>query len=59
MSAQLRAEQAIEEMKKKNPYFEKYAQKLAQMQQTSPDEFLNRLDSIQKKEAPKKPEKVR
>lgn len=59
MSAQLRAEQAIEEMKKKNPYFDKYAQKLAKMQQTSPEEFLNRLDSVEKKKAPKKPEKVR
>lgn len=59
MSAQLRAEQAIEEMKKKNPYFDKYAQKIAKLQQTSPEEFLNRLDSVEKQKAPKKPEKPR
>lgn len=59
MSAQLRAEQAMEEMKKKNPYFDKYAQKIAKLQQTSPEEFLNRLDSVEKKKTPKKTEKPR
>lgn len=59
MSAQLRAEQAIEEMKKKNPYFDKYAQKISKLQQTSPEEFLNRLDSVEKAKAPKKAEKPR
>ena len=28
---------------KKNPYFEKYADKIAKLQQTSPEEFLDRL----------------
>lgn len=59
MSARLRAEEAIEEMKKKNPYYEKYAGKIAKLQQTSPEEFLSRLDSVEKKTQPKKQEKPR
>lgn len=56
MSAKLRAEEAIEEMKKKNPYFEKYATKISTLQQTAPEEFLNRLESVEKKTIPKKKE---
>lgn len=60
MSAQLRAEEAIEEMKKKNPYFEKYASKIAKLQQTSPEDFLSRLESVEIKNKPtKKTEKPR
>lgn len=59
MSAQLRAEEAIEELKKKNPYFDKYAKKLSSLQQTSPEEFLQRLDSVEQKTQPKKAEKPR
>lgn len=60
MSAKLRAEEAIEEMKKKNPYFEKYASKIAALQQTSPEEFLNRLETVDpKKKAEKRAEKER
>lgn len=60
MSAKLRAEEAIEEMKKKNPYYEKYASKIAALQETSPEEFLNRLDTVEKKmKPPKKTEKER
>lgn len=59
MSAQLRAEQAIEEMKKKNPFFDKYAQKIGELQKTSPEEFLNRLETVEKEKAPKKVEKTR
>lgn len=54
MSAKLRAEEAIEEMKKTNPYFEKYAGKLAALQQTSPEDFLSRLDSVEKSTKPEK-----
>lgn len=46
MSAQLRAEEAIEKLKEKNPYFDKYADKIAKLQQTSPEEFLNRVDKV-------------
>lgn len=49
MSAKLRAEEALEELKKKNPYYEKYASKIATLQQTSPEEFLNRVESVEKK----------
>ncbi|XP_061400675.1 ATP synthase mitochondrial F1 complex assembly factor 1-like [Musca vetustissima] len=46
MSAQRRAQEAVEKLKEKNPYFEKYADKIAKLQQTSPDEFLQRVDKV-------------
>lgn len=46
MSASLRAEEALEKLKEKNPYYEKYAEKIAKLQQTSPDEFLERVDKV-------------
>lgn len=52
MSAKLRAEEALEELKQKNPYYEKYASKLAALQQASPAEFLNRFDSVGKEHNP-------
>lgn len=58
MSARLRAEEAIEEMKKTNPYFEKYAIKLATLQQSSPEEFLAKLESVQKPKPPQKKEET-
>uniref|UniRef100_A0A182MQW6 ATP synthase mitochondrial F1 complex assembly factor 1 n=1 Tax=Anopheles culicifacies TaxID=139723 RepID=A0A182MQW6_9DIPT len=49
-----RSEKVLEEMKEKNPYFEKYANKIAAVQQSSPEEFLSRLDSVEKeKQKPK------
>lgn len=59
MSANLRAEEAIDVLKKTNPYYEKYATKIAALQQTSPEEFLNRLESVERKSPPKKTEKDR
>lgn len=60
MSAKLRAKEAIQELKEKNPYYEKYASKIAALQQTSPEEFLNRVESIEKsKKLPKATEKER
>lgn len=56
MSAQLRAEKALEELKNKNPYYEKYASKISTLQQSSPEEFLNRIDSVEKKIAKPKTE---
>lgn len=38
---------------KANPYFEKYADKIATLQQTSPEEFLSRLEVTKKKSAAK------
>lgn len=49
MSAQLRAEKALEEMKNKNPYFDKYSSKIAALQKTNPQEFLNKIEKIEKK----------
>ncbi|XP_055380988.1 ATP synthase mitochondrial F1 complex assembly factor 1 [Condylostylus longicornis] len=46
MSAMLRAEEVLDEMKNKNPYYEKYASKIAKLQQTSPQEFLERVDKV-------------
>jgi ATP synthase mitochondrial F1 complex assembly factor 1 len=40
-------------LKIENPYFEKYAKKLAAAQQTSPEEFLTKLENQKKKEEPK------
>lgn len=56
MSAQLRAEKALEELKNKNPYFEKYATKISTLQQAAPEEFLNRIESVEKKMPQPKPE---
>lgn len=46
MSAQRRAQEALEKIKEKNPYFDKYADKIAKLQQTSPEEFLERVDKV-------------
>lgn len=46
MSAQRRAQEALEKIKEKNPYFDKYADKIAKLQQTSPEEFLARVDKV-------------
>lgn len=59
MSSRLRSEEAIDELKKKNPYFEKYASKIAALQQTSPDEFLQRVESVEKNNQEPKQEKAR
>lgn len=48
MSAQLRAQKAVEELKDSNPYYDKYAAKIAALQKTSPEEFLSRLDAANK-----------
>lgn len=45
-------EKAAEELKG-NPYYEKYANKIAALQQTSPEEFLSRVEA--RKEEKTKP----
>uniref|UniRef100_A0A182VPW1 ATP synthase mitochondrial F1 complex assembly factor 1 n=1 Tax=Anopheles minimus TaxID=112268 RepID=A0A182VPW1_9DIPT len=53
-SVREQSEKVLEEMKEKNPYFGKYASKIAAVQQSSPEEFLSRLDSVEKeKQKPK------
>lgn len=46
MSAQRRAQEVVETLKEKNPYFEKYADKIAKLQKTSPEEFLQRVEKV-------------
>ncbi|KAI8044693.1 hypothetical protein M5D96_000864 [Drosophila gunungcola] len=46
MSAARRAEEAIEKLKESNPYYSKYAAKIAQLQQTSAEEFLDRVERV-------------
>lgn len=52
-SAREQSEKVLAEMKEKNPYFEKYAQKISKIQETSPEEFLGRLEAVEKEQ--KKP----
>lgn len=56
MSAAQRSQKVLEELREKNPYFEKYSGKIAQLQQTAPEEFMGRLDQA-KAEADKKAKK--
>ncbi|XP_067629513.1 ATP synthase mitochondrial F1 complex assembly factor 1 [Eurosta solidaginis] len=46
MSAMRRAKEALDQMKEKNPYLDKYAEKIAKLQKTSPEEFLSRVDKV-------------
>ncbi len=50
MSARLNAEKVLEELQEKNPYYEKYAAKIAKLQATSPEELMSRLELKQQKE---------
>lgn len=38
-----RLQKEVEELKT-NPYYDKYAEKIAALQQTSPEEFLSRIE---------------
>jgi len=53
MTSRTRLEKVLEELQK-NPYYDKYAEKIAKMQQTSPEEFLQRVDQQEKKTREKK-----
>ncbi|XP_055902866.1 ATP synthase mitochondrial F1 complex assembly factor 1 [Eupeodes corollae] len=46
MSSKLRAEEVLDDIKTKNPYFEKYASKIAALQKTSPEEFVERMEKF-------------
>lgn len=48
MTARQRSEKVLEHMKESNPYFEKYARKIAAVQQSSPEEFLAKLENVKK-----------
>lgn len=57
MSAQQRAKEVLDEMKEKNPYYDKYAEKIAKLQNSSPQEFLQRMDKVDSKNKPSKESK--
>merc|ERR1719168_46837 len=47
-TSQVRLEEEKMDDLQKNPYYSKYASKIAQLQKTSPEEFLNRLADLEK-----------
>lgn len=47
MTSRSRLEKVLEELQR-NPYYDKYAEKIAKLQQTSPDEFLQRVEQQEK-----------
>lgn len=54
MTTPTKSEKALENLQK-NPYFEKYAERIATLQKTSPQEFLRKIEEQEKnKEAEKK-----
>ncbi|XP_022206362.2 ATP synthase mitochondrial F1 complex assembly factor 1 [Nilaparvata lugens] len=56
MSTNFNYKQAVEELKT-NPYFDKYSKKIAALQQTSPEDFLSRLETVDKSKKPPSPTK--
>ncbi|XP_076758446.1 methionyl-tRNA synthetase, mitochondrial [Xylocopa sonorina] len=48
MTTRTKLEKVLENLEK-NPFFDKYANKIAKLQQTSPEEFLQRIESQEKK----------
>ncbi|XP_030573890.1 ATP synthase mitochondrial F1 complex assembly factor 1 [Drosophila novamexicana] len=46
MTSSSRAKEVIEQLKETNPYYFKYADKIAKMQQTSAEEFLDRIERV-------------
>lgn len=47
MTSRARLDKVLEELQK-NPYYDKYAGKIAKLQQTSPEEFLQRVEQQEK-----------
>lgn len=50
MTASSRCQKVVEELKG-NPYYEKYASKIATLQETSPEEFLSRVEKHEEEKA--------
>lgn len=48
MTSRARLEKVLEELQR-NPYYDKYSQKIAKLQKTSPEEFLQRVEQQEKK----------
>lgn len=53
MTSRARVQKALEDVQK-NPYFNKYAEKIAKLQKTSPEEFLRRVGNEETKLREKK-----
>ncbi|KAJ9582667.1 hypothetical protein L9F63_022988 [Diploptera punctata] len=53
MTSSYRTAKAIEELQN-NPYYEKYSKKIATLQNTSPEEFMSRLQEHQEKKSKRK-----
>ncbi|XP_038219725.1 ATP synthase mitochondrial F1 complex assembly factor 1-like isoform X1 [Zerene cesonia] len=56
MTTASKCEKAMENLQK-NPYFEKYAERIASLQKTSPEEFLKRLEEQEKSREQEKKKK--
>lgn len=48
MNTSVKLEKALENLEK-NPYYEKYADRIASLQKTSPEEFMKRIEEQEKK----------
>lgn len=48
MTSRARLEKVLEELQR-NPYYDKYVEKISRLQQTSPEEFLQRVEQQEKK----------
>lgn len=48
MTSRKNLEKALENLQR-NPYFDKYAQKISKLQETSPEEFLQRVEEKERK----------
>ncbi|XP_048507077.1 ATP synthase mitochondrial F1 complex assembly factor 1 isoform X1 [Athalia rosae] len=53
MTSQTNMEKALDELKL-NPYFEKYAKKISKLQETSPEEFLSKIEAKEREAKAKK-----
>lgn len=53
MTSQARLEEVLEDLQK-NPYYDKYAEKIAKFQQTNVEEFLERVEQQERKAHEKK-----
>lgn len=53
-SVRRQTEEAVEKLKTANPYYEKYAAKLAALQEKAPEEFLDKVNQVVKPSAANK-----
>lgn len=46
MTSTSRTKEAVDKLKDSNPFYNKYADKIAKMEQTSAEEFLDRIERV-------------